>query len=718
MTYCTNAQIDTLATKSHIEKLIDSSSINYSMGNYVKSLSNNIAIVENAEKINDFNYLQKGYRYLGYDYLVLEDLDLARVNFEKAQQYAQLIKNDTLVAETFMDLANLFSSNPSDYEKAIRYHDKSIELFKKTKDSINLGKAYYNTIITLYTNEKYSAALPYLQEATKLIGIDIANFKNKLYNHWAEYFIQKRNYNKVDFYLKEVLKDTLKSLTSTDLADTYEKLSFNLYNQKLYKEAYEARTIFETYEAKTRGDIQNASSQKTSASFQIDEYKKNIERTELQNQLQREIMANKQRLNNFLIALVIACVLLLILFYTSYKNRKEFIRKLTLKNREYLRAKEKSEELSKSKSAFFSTVSHELRTPLYGVIGLSTLLLDSPELKSHEQDIKSLKFSADYLLALINDVLQISKIDSKVLEENDENFHIRDFIKNIVSSFEYMRLQNKNTININIHSRVPMVVRGDATRLSQILMNLIGNALKFTDNGTISITIEVDNLSEKTTSLKFSIADTGIGIPESKLSGIFDEFSQVSSKHYTYQGTGLGLPIVKKMLELSNSKINVESEIGIGSEFFFTLEFDNAVAESRAEPTLSIDENALKNKRILIVDDNRINQIVTTKILQKSEVLCEVANNGEEAVIAATEEKFDLILMDINMPVMNGMQATEKIREFDKQIPILALTAVEVKEMRTEIYNSGMTDIIVKPYDISKFKRTIIKNIARSKQLI
>ncbi|WP_186434752.1 response regulator [Dokdonia sp. Hel_I_53] len=716
-TLTSHAQIDTLSIQNHIEKLIDSSAINYSAGNYVKSLSNNIAIVENAEKINDFAYLQKGYRYLGYDYLILEDLELARVNFQKAQQYAQLIENDTLVAETYMDLANLFSNIPNDYEKAIRYHNKSITLFKKIKDSVNLGKAYYNTIITLYNHEQYNAALPYLKEANKLIGIGISNYKNKLFNQWAEYYIQNKNYNKVDFYLKEVLKDTLNGLTSTDLADTYEKLSFNLYNQKLYKEAYESRVKFEAYEAETLENIQNASSQNAAASFQVDEYKKNIERKELKNQLQQEIMVNKERLNNFLTALVIACVLLLILFYTSYKNRKVFIKKLTLKNQEYLLAKEKSEELSKSKSAFFSTVSHELRTPLYGVIGLSTILLDNPELKSHEQDIKSLKFSADYLLALINDVLQISKIDSKLLEENEENFNVREFIKNIVSSFEYMRLQNKNIINIDIDSKVPRVLRGDATRLSQILMNLIGNALKFTDNGIINITIDVKTISKETTTLKFSIADTGIGIPESKLSSIFNEFSQVNSRHYTYQGTGLGLPIVKKLLALSNSKINVESEMGVGSVFFFTLELDNAVAESRIEPTLSIDEDALRGKRILIVDDNRINQIVTTKILQKSDVLCQVANNGEEAIAAAKEENFDLILMDINMPVMNGMEATEKIREFDNSIPIIALTAVEVKEMRTKIYESGMTDIIVKPYDISKFKRTIIKNVAHIKEL-
>ncbi len=284
-------------------------------------------------------------------------------------------------------------------------------------------------------------------------------------------------------------------------------------------------------------------------------------------------------------------------------------------------------------------------------------------------------------------------------------------LRNIVSSFEYMRQQNKNNIHINIDENVPEFVKGDATRLSQILMNLVGNACKFTENGDIYIILEASGVRDQKTSIHFTIQDTGIGIPAEKQQSIFDEFSQVSSRHYTYQGTGLGLPIVQKLLALSGSEIHLSSKEGKGSTFFFTLDFELSNEELLIEPIVIVDDKQLKNKRILIVDDNRINQIVTKKILQKLEVTCSIANNGQEAVECARDNEYDLILMDINMPVKDGLEATKEIRIFNANIPIIALTAVEVKEMRYKIYNAGLTDIIVKPYDITIFKRTILRNL-------
>lgn len=709
--FVASAQIDTLAIEKNLKQLIDSSTTNYSAGNYVKSLSFDIEIINKAQEINNINYLQKGYRFLGYDYLILEDIELAKVNIEKAAYYANIINNDDVIAKTYMDLGCIYSYTPEDYFKAISYHDKSIELFKKLKDTTCLSKAYFNTVLTTYKNNKYDDALPYLNKTTTLASTQNNRFKHSLNDLWAEYFIEKKDYNKADIHIHDILKDTVTDLTTSELESVYEKWSHSLFLQQKYKQAYDTRVKYENYNLENREKTQNASSQQISAEFQIDEYKKNREKTELQNQLQEETMRSKERFNIFLIVVVLAIILFVITLYLYYYNRRGYIKLLKQKNQEYFEAKKESERLSKSKSEFFSTVSHELRTPLYGVIGLSTILMDDPALKSHEQDIKSLKFSADYLLALINDVLQISKIDSGRLENNEESFEIRQFIKNIVSSFEYMRLQNKNVIQVDIDKEVPEIIVGDATRLSQVLMNLIGNAIKFTENGTITVILEsvlnTDNLSK----ICFTIKDTGIGIPKKKLASIFNEFSQVSSKHYTYQGTGLGLPIVKKLLNLSDTEIYVDSELGKGSSFYFTPLFKRDYTTSPTKKIIILNEEILEGKNILIVDDNRINQIVTSKILQKSKVICEVANNGKEAVEKALSSRYDLILMDINMPVMNGIEATQEIRKHNNDIPIIALTAVEIKEMRTKIYDSGMTDIIIKPYDISKFKNTILRNL-------
>ena len=403
--------------------------------------------------------------------------------------------------------------------------------------------------------------------------------------------------------------------------------------------------------------------------------------------------------------------MLFIALYAAYNKRRRLIELLQKKNKEYLLAKQESDRLSKTKIKFFSTVSHELRTPLYGVIGLTSILMEDKSLKSHEKDLKALKFSADYLLALINDVLQINKLESENLESEFTSFNLKELINTIISSFEYICKQNNNDVSVNVDENIPPLIRGNSVRLSQVLMNLIGNACKFTENGTITITAIKEGIKGNNASIKFTIADTGIGIPLDKQETIFEEFSQGSSLNYNYQGTGLGLPIVKRLLELSSSEIYLESEPGKGSSFWFTLSFE-IIKDIKEEVSAGIlDVTVLENKRILIVEDNKINQMVTKKILEKNHVICDLAENGQQAVDKVKNNHYDLVLMDINMPIKNGMEATKEIRTFNKNIPIIALTAVEIDELRHKIFDSGMNDVIVKPYDMKLFIQTIIKNL-------
>ncbi|TVZ53068.1 response regulator [Dokdonia sp. Hel_I_53] len=708
------SQDSTSIDRDYINKLTDSATTFYNTGNHSKSLELTIKIIKAAEKINDTGNLLNGYRYLGYDYLMLNDTIRARDSFEKAQSLANLINDTQTLGLSYMDLANLYGSSKDQLKKALIYHKKSIETFKASNDSLNLGTAYYNTAYTLFDHDKPDIAAIYLYEADKYkYALDI-NLRAGIQNSWAEYYLEKKDYEKVDYYLSEVFLDTALHKSKLDLADSYDLYSKSLYAQKRYKEAYEAGDKYQSLFEKNIDQLQTEKSQKVAAQYEVAQYKKDIERTELQNELQANNVRNKDRVNQILLVVVIFFFLLIAILLYAFFTRKKYVRNLRIKNIAYLKAKQKSEELSRSKTEFFSTVSHELRTPLYGVIGLSTILLDDPALKSHEEDIKSLKFSADYLLALINDVLQINKVDSKSLKEEFVVFNVRELIQTITSSFEYMRLQNNNVIITSIKEDVPTYIKGDTIRLSQILMNLIGNACKFTENGTITVLIKAVSVSKNKCRLHFSIQDNGVGIPQERKERIFDEFSQIGSKHYSYQGTGLGLPIVKKLLALHNSEIKLESKYGEGSNFYFELDFSIAQINERPEANAPLGTStSLQNKEILIVDDNRINQKVTQKILEKSNVICTIAGNGKDAVEKAKHSHFDLILMDVNMPIMNGMEATEKIREFNQNVPIIALTAVEIKEMRDQIYASGMNDIIVKPYDIHKFRHTIANNLHR-----
>jgi CheY-like chemotaxis protein/two-component sensor histidine kinase len=341
--------------------------------------------------------------------------------------------------------------------------------------------------------------------------------------------------------------------------------------------------------------------------------------------------------------------------------------------------------------------------------------MEDKSLVNHEDDLKSLKFSADYLLALINDVLQMNKMESKLLKLENLSFNLEDLMHSIVKSFEFTRLQNKNAIHLEIDPKIPFNLIGDPVRLSQILMNLIGNAMKFTERGNIWISTKF--VEDKTDSAKicFEIKDDGMGIPKNKQQIIFEEFSQLKSENYNYQGTGLGLPIVKKLLLLFNSEIHLESEEEQGSVFSFEIELkkdttgigDNGIEIIKGDSIL----HETEGRRILIVDDNRINQVVTQRILEQKSFICEISDNGLDAIEKVRNNYYDLVLMDVNMPGITGMEATVKIREFNKDIPVVALTALEIEEIREDIYKAGMNDIIIKPYDTSTFYQVIYRNI-------
>jgi len=712
------AQEDSIqnSAKLKLKQLIDSSEVYYNYGDYKKSMEVNVKILNQAFELKDPNLIHKGYRFLGYDYMALKDIQMAKDNFEKSEHYAIESKNDTAIAITYMDLANLYSYDEAGFEKAMRYHKKSIKGFEKIKDTLSLAKAHYNTVMTAFEAEKYKRGLYHLLKADELPDKErSSSFEAGIHNLYGSFYAQKGEYEKAEKRFLKAIEISKEHGISSELEDSYHWYSDVLFKTERFEEAYEVRKKYETSLLKNLEIAQSAVSGSASSKFKISEYQKTAEDARLKNELQAELMHTKNQTNTILWVISGVGVLGILYLWYAYLRRKQLVKKLQIKNREYLLAKEKSDKLTKAKAKFFSTVSHELRTPLYGVIGLSTILLENKELKKHEKDLKSLKFSADYLLALINDVLQMNKFESDTFNDDATAFNLYELIGTIVSSFEYMRVQHQNEIDILIADDIPSILKGSSVRLSQVLMNLIGNACKFTEKGTIKVIAEISNASEKTILITFTISDTGSGIAKSKLDSIFDEFSQIESGNRDFQGTGLGLPIVKKLLEQANSTIQVESQLGKGTTFSFNLLFDILQQGIVDETTPIIDTSKLAEKSILIVEDNHINQLVTKKILEKDKVYCELAENGDEAIKLAKSNHYDLILMDINMPTKNGIEATKEIRKFNTTIPIIALTAVEVEEIRYRIFECGMNDIIVKPYDVAKFRQTIAKNLLSQK---
>ena len=590
---------DTSEEEKAIRKLLDSSTANYYKGNLIASLKYNTEIIDRALAINNAELISKGYRYLAYDYLTICDTILAKENFDNAQKYAELTENGIALGKTYMDLGNLYSVSNDD-EKAYVYYEKSIDAFKKAKDTLSLTNVYYNMAFILFYDKKYERATTLLK---KLENPDFNKFldestKNTIGKGWAIYFLEyKKDYEKANMYASKVISFAKENQHYEDLETLYDILSRSHYEQKKYKKAADYSRLVNELQEKNAENRKKAFSKSETVKFQIEQYKKDLVNAEEKSKLQEEINKNTTKLINILIGVCIMGFTLIIFLLIAYRKRKLLNKKLREKNIKYLEAKQKAEHLSKAKSKFFSTISHELRTPLYGVIGLSTIFLEDPKLESHKKDIESLKFSADYLLALINDVLQINKIESKRLEEEQINFDLKHLLSSITTSFEYMRLQNKNKFHVNIDSEIPEIISGSSIRISQILMNLIGNACKFTENGDIYIQAKKEKIADNKVTIYFSIKDTGIGIPKEKQEIIFDEFSQVENLSSGYQGTGLGLPIVKKLLALSNSEIHIESETGKGSTFSFYLDFMIPTEKVTAEEIAMIDESALENKK-------------------------------------------------------------------------------------------------------------------------
>jgi CheY-like chemotaxis protein len=381
------------------------------------------------------------------------------------------------------------------------------------------------------------------------------------------------------------------------------------------------------------------------------------------------------------------------------------------KNNELIIAKEKAEKASKARSEFLSTVSHELRTPLNAINGITHLLLEEKPKKSQLHYLSSLKFSGNYLTNFINEILEINKIESNKTQLENITFNLKELLGDIQNSLKGIALKNNDVFTLELDPSIPEYLLGDPTKLSQIFINLINNALKFTQNGDVTTSAKLLSLQEGKATLSFTITDTGIGIPEDKLETVFESFSQGSVEiNRKYGGTGLGLTIVKKLIELLGGEIKLESIEGKGSKFSFDLQIkvDEQQLPIKVQPKTYTD---LKDKKILVVEDNKINQMITKKMLENKGMFCEIIDNGEDAIETAKTNSYDLILMDIHLPGINGTIATKKIRDFDSETPIIAITAISLDENREVLLSYGMNDVITKPFHPEDFYSIIAKNI-------
>ncbi|MEM8900367.1 MAG: ATP-binding protein [Bacteroidota bacterium] len=382
---------------------------------------------------------------------------------------------------------------------------------------------------------------------------------------------------------------------------------------------------------------------------------------------------------------------------------------------ELVKARDKALHAEKAKDQFLSNMSHEIRTPMNGIMGLTNLLLEEESIPKEQIELlRHIDFSARHLLRIINDILDLSVADQHKFTFEHTNFDLPKFLHNVIQLLKVNAEAKGVELELVHDAHIPVKVIGDSNRLGQILLNIVGNAIKFTEKGKVCVKTKLLLETSTSTHIQFEVVDTGIGISADKVDAIFEPFVQSDGEiNRKYGGTGLGLTIAKSLIEQFGGSIEVESKVGKGSTFRFSVKLKQSLfsEEGEANFTQTGARSPEEPIHILLVEDNMVNQIVAKKHLAKMGFSVHTVDNGKKAVEAVAKDHYDLILMDINMPIMNGLDATRNIRNSEesyKDIKIIALTASILRDNTEKYFEAGIDAYIPKPFDPQVLKTTIL----------
>lgn len=670
------------------------------------ALSNIIRAKEIALQNQNRTYRAKTNMVLAKLYRELRDLEKAEDQILDAIQIQTEDNDEIMLAHSYAIYASI-ATQLKKYQTTNEILDKALALTKK-KDIEGLeGSIKLNQGLLALSQNQPKEAIKHFKGGLPIIKTyNLAYLKAKLYVNMA----------KAQLAIGELDNAEATNDSSMQIGIKQSFSEIRSESNELYSRIYEKKGDYLTSlsylraHEKIKDSLFNTNkeiiAQEAGAKLNLNENNVLIEELTEEN-IQQQKSLKLGRLTTILsIALITILSLLTLSLYKNNNLRARANELLQNKNTELILAKENAERAGEAKIQFLSTITHELRTPLYAVTGLTHLLLEESPTPNQKEHLNSLKFSGEYLLSLINNILDLNKLEANKVEIESTSFNLKKRINDVLIALGKSAKDRNNKLHYEFDESIPTKLKGDPLKVSQILINLIGNSIKFTQNGDIWIRVKAINKIDTKVFLSFEIEDNGVGISEKKQQNIFENFTQGSVQiNRKFGGTGLGLSIVKNLLSLMDSEIKLESELGKGSKFLFSLKFD--IFENKnsnyTEEAKKIDYNVLVDKNILIVEDNKINQLITRKILEKNKVKCDVADNGDIAVHKVKENNFDLILMDIHMPGISGIEATKQIREFNTEIPIIALTAVTLDDNLDEFYDNGFNDIIPKPYKTEEF---------------
>jgi len=685
--------IDSVLTKMHV--LTDQSK-------YGKSIAMSKDILAYLEKHPDTFFLSKLYGSLSYSYAELQDKEKAFYYAFKTIALSTAAKDTARIIIDYNDLGVTYR----DFDM----RDEAKEAFAEAArlaaifnfDESSIYPAYNLGELLIKVDKKYVEAEAYLLKALNHANnSQIRQNANIYVSIYTALGVVNHKLDKAalseDYFNKAFTIATQEKYFDA-LAYYYEQRAELYREDKLYEYAIamlrKSQVVRDSIEK--RKDIALVKS--TEAEYKIKESQEKLALVQKEREAQDELLSKSR---TYTILLAILSGLLLLAGYWLFQNYK----KLKI-------AKDHAEELSKVKSDFYSEISHELRTPLYAVTELSSLLLKEQVTETHKEYLKSLNFSANHLIALVNNVLELNKVESGKLKFEHLDTNLETLFSNIINSTEYALIQSNNTISLSFDDSIPENLIGDSLKISQVMINLISNAIKFTRDGHIKVIVKKLREAADRVYLYFEVSDNGVGISEENQKKIFDAYYQEKYEpDHSFSGTGIGLSIVNRLLKVMGGQIQIASELGKGSRFYFELPFDLNKEELVPNSTENVQIDRIKGLHFLIVDDNKINQLVTGKILDGLQITSEVTDSGLKAIELVKNKVYNCILMDIHMPGMDGYSTSQKIREFNADIPIIALTAANSDEITEKIKRSDMNACVIKPFFTSDFVETISKVI-------
>ncbi|WP_339612122.1 ATP-binding protein [Xanthomarina gelatinilytica] len=667
--------------------------------------------LELAIKIDNQKSIGIIYSKIGKLQYIIEEPDEAIKSLIKANEVQRFAKDDVNLAETYKTLGNVYTSKKQ-YQQALDYYKSAKTLFEQEGLDNFVAEVLLNEGITYINLKKYNEAKTHLLKSISVAKrFDLDKILSSAKINLGTVLINLGETEDALVQANEGLKMAKSNHFNNVLNDGYLILSdlnqeignYKLANQYLKKHI----KLNDSLLSIKRSSLSQEKRMQLLIDNQTEYQKKQLADLE-----EQKAANNLNKLTTILsIALITILSLLTLSLYKNNNIRLKTNNMLHKKNAELIVSKEKAELASKTKANFLSTVTHELRTPLYAVTGLTNMLLEEDPKPNQIQHLKSLKFSGDYLLTFINDILQINKIEANKVDIEPEAFNLKKKMTNIIAALNNSATDNNVKIHFEYDNNLPENFIADQIKISQILINLIGNAIKFTKDGDIWVRAIKVSEKDELYSVRFEIEDNGIGISEEKQNQLFESFSQGSIQiNRKYGGTGLGLSIVKGLIQILKGTISLKSELGKGSKFMFELPLkysEKVETEEVVNYFKDISEIDLKNINILVVEDNKINQMITKKILNKMKLNCDVIDNGEDAVNMVKDKNYHVVLMDIHMPGISGLEATRLIRTFNKDITIFALTAVTLEDKMHEFDEAGFDDIISKPFKQEDFEKKL-----------